>query len=116
MSGVRDDEEEYIDNLDTQNLKKLKHVLMVTTSGNGHCLRLIVFEREGETFQRLWSIDETPSGSGFCRASPKNPEAFATVDGQIVVRIPVFDYNKNIDKSTDIYTYVWTGKKYEHLG
>ena len=116
MSEVFDDEEEYIDNLDTRNLKKLNHVLLVTASGNGHCLKLIVFERHEEAFRYIWSTDETASGAGFCRESPRNPEAFATTDGRIVVRIPVFDYNKNTAKSTDIHTYVWTGKTYEQLG
>jgi hypothetical protein len=116
MSDVPDDEEAYIDNLDTENLKKLNHVLLVTASGNGHCLELTVFERERDEFQRVWSTDGTPSGAGFCRESPRDPEAFASTDGRIVVKIPIFDYNKRTDKSTDIYTYVWTGKKYDFLG
>lgn len=116
MSDVPDDEEAYIDNLDTQNLKKLSHVLLVTASGNGHCLELIVFKRERDEFQHLWSTDETPNGAGFCRESPRNPEAFASADGKIVVRVPVFDYNKGNTKSADIYIYAWNGKTYDFIG
>lgn len=116
MSDVSDDEAAYIDNLDTQNLKKLNHVLLVTASGNGHCLELTVFVRKGDDFQRVWSTEETPSGAGFCRESPKNPEAFASADGRIVVNVPVFDYNKGTTKSADIYVYAWNGKTYDFIG
>lgn len=115
MSDVSDDEEEFIDNLDTQSLKKLNHVLLVTASGNGHCLNLIVFERKINEFQRVWSTNQTPSGAGFCRESPKNPEAFASADGDIAVKVPVFDYNKGIDKTANIYVYAWNGETYHSI-
>lgn len=115
MAEVADDEAAFIDNLDTQNLKKDNHILLVTSSGNGHCLELSVFEPKGESFQRVWSTDETPTGAGFCRESPKNPEAFAS-NGKITVKVPVFDYNKGTDKSVDIYVYSWNGHRYDFTG
>jgi len=115
MANAPDNEAVYIDNLDTHNLKKLNHVLLVTTRGNGHCLGLVVFHRKGDDFQQVWSTDETPNGAGFCRESPKNPEASASADGTITVRIPVFDYNKGNNKSADIYVYAWNGKTYDFI-
>lgn len=113
MADVPDDEAAYIVNLDTENLKTRNHILLVTAGGNGHCLELVVLERKGDGFQRMWSVAGTPGGAGFCRESPTNPEAYATTNGEIVIKIPVFDYNKGTGKATDLYTYVWNGKSYE---
>jgi hypothetical protein len=116
MADAPDDMNAYIDNLDTETLRARNHILLVTASGNGHCLQLAVFEREGDDFELIWSVTGTPDGAGFCRESPNNPEAYATPDGKLVVKVPVFDYSKGAAKATDFYTYIWNGKAYEFAG
>jgi hypothetical protein len=106
----------YIDNLDTETLRARDHILLITASGNGHCLQLTVFARERDDFRLVWSVTGTPSGAGFCRESPINPQAYATPDGKLVVKVPVFDYSKGAAKATDFYTYIWNGKAYEFAG
>lgn len=114
-ADVPDDEAASIVNLDTQNLKVHNHVLLVTAGGNGHCLELVIFNREGNEFRRIWSLGELPGArGGICRESSLDPEAYATPDGKLVVKLPVFDYNSGTAKTTELYTYVWDGKSYEH--
>ncbi len=115
-SDVPDDEAAYIDNIETEGLRSRNHILLVTAGGNGHCLELIIFERKGDDFQRIWSIAEMPSGAGFCRESPLDPQAYAAPNGEIIVKVPVFDYNKGVAKATNFYTYKWSGKTYEFAG
>jgi hypothetical protein len=116
MADVPDDEAVYIDNLDTKTIQARNQVLMVTVGGNGHCLELVIFNREGDNFQRIWSVAETPSGGGLCRESPIDPEAYATSDGRLLVKIPIFDWSKGATAGADIYTYSWNGKDYEFAG
>lgn len=116
MADVPDDEAASVVNLDTENLRTRDQVLLVTASGNGHCLELVVFNREGDDFRRNWSVAEMPSGAGFCRDSPVDPEAYATNDGKLIVKIPAFDYNKGVSKAAKLYTYEWNGKTYEFVG
>jgi hypothetical protein len=56
-----------------------------------------------------------PSGAGYCRESSYNPEAYVK-SGRIVVRIPVFDYQRGVPKATDFYTYAWNGRSYQYVG
>jgi hypothetical protein len=88
-------------------------VLFVTAGGNGHCLELYIFAR-GRTSQLLpiWSREGMPGGAGFCRASPKNPLAYVTGNKNIVVKIPWFDYERDIEKPPEYFRYIWNGRTY----
>ena len=115
LSDVPDDSDTLIDSIDAQSLRPRNQVLLVTASGNGHCLDLYVFERRRKDYRLIWSATEMPSGAGYCREGPYNPEAIVRA-GKIVVKIPVFDYQRGVPKGTDFYTYVWNGKSYRYAG
>jgi len=112
LADVPDDSDTLIDSLDAKSLRSRNQILLVTTSGNGHCLDLYVFERRKDC-RLVWSATEMPSGAGHCRESPYNPEVFVWA-GRIVVKIPVFDYRRGVPKATDFYTYAWNGRSYRY--
>jgi hypothetical protein len=113
LADVPDDSDTLIDSLIVKGLRARNHILLVTTSGNGHCLDLFVFLRKGDGLQRIWAESEMPDGGGFCRASPYNPVAYVSRSGKIIVRIPVFDMIKRKPKATWFYAFVWNGKTYK---
>jgi hypothetical protein len=113
LADVPDDSDTLIDNLVVNRLRARNHILLVTTSGNGHCLDLYVFVRKGNDFQRIWAESEMADGGGFCRASPSNPSAYVDSGGKIIVKVPVFDYIKDKPKAPYLYAFVWNGKTYK---
>jgi hypothetical protein len=115
LANVPDDSDTLIDSLDAKSLRSRNQILLVTTSGNGHCLDLYIFKRGSSNDRFIWSATEMPDGAGYCRASSYNPEAYARA-GKIVVKIPVFDYQRGTPAGTDFYTYVWDGKIYQYGG
>jgi hypothetical protein len=113
VAGVTNDNNAYIDHLDVRGLRARNHILLVTAAGNGHCLELYVFRRRGSSFQRLWSVSGMPEGAGFCRGSPRNPEAYVTRDAKIRVKIDYADYEALLaNVETEYFTYVWNGRTY----
>ncbi len=114
LAGVPDESDTLIDSVDTKRLRSRNQILVVTTSGNGHCLDLYVFERRRKDHRLIWSATGMPSGAGFCRESSYNPEAYVR-RGKIVVKIPVFDYQSGVRKSTDFYSYAWSGNSYRYV-
>ena len=112
LVGVENEADGYIDSIDSKTFKSRHHILVVTAGGNGHCLDLYVFAHRGAEFRRAWAAEE----KGYCRESPKNPESFATADGKIVVKIPVYDYNRQANRAVDFYTYTWNGRTYKYVG
>ena len=112
LVGVENEADGYIDNLDSKTFKTRNHILVVTAGGNGHCLDLYVFTRIGTDFRKAWAAEE----KGYCRESPKNPEGYATRDGKIVVKIPVYDSTRQVERATGFYTYAWNGRTYKYVG
>ena len=115
LANTPDDSDTLVDNLDAKSLRSRNQILLVTTSGNGHCLDLYVFERGIKTFRLIWSATGMPGGAGYCRESSNDPEAYVR-SGRIVVKIPVFDYRRAVPKATHFYTYNWNGKSYRYRG
>ena len=115
LADTSDDSDTLIDSLDAKSLRSRNQVLLVTTSGNGHCLDLYVFERGVKNYRLIWSATGMPSGAGYCRESSNDPAAYVQ-SGRIVVKIPVFDYRRGVPKATDFYTYIWNGRSYRYGG
>jgi hypothetical protein len=113
-ADVPDEEETYIDSLDAKGLRARNQIFLVTAAGNGHCLELFVFARRGSSVRKVWSVSEMPGGAGFCRASPRNPEAFVTRDGRIRVKIDYANYEALLaNVETEYFTYAWNGRTYK---
>ena len=113
VAGVTNDNNAFIDHLDVRGLRARNHILLVTAAGNGHCLELSVFQRRGSSFRRLWSVSGMQDGAGFCRGSPRNPEAYVTRDARIRVKIDYADYEALLaNVETEYFTYVWNGRTY----
>jgi hypothetical protein len=115
LAGTPDDSDTLIDSIDAKSLRSRNQILLVTTSGNGHCLDLYVFGRGIKNYRLIWSAIGMPSGAGYCRESSNDPAAYVR-SGRIVVKIPVFDYRRGAPKATDFYTYIWNGKSYRYVG
>lgn len=78
LADTPDDSDTLIDSLDAKSLRSRNQVLLVTTSGNGHCLDLYIFERGRKDYRLTWSATEMPSGAGYCRESSNDPEAYVS--------------------------------------
>jgi hypothetical protein len=107
--------------LDAASLKQRNHILFAEM-GNGHCMRVHVFERATSGLKEVWSLNEVPrhswspprrSGTGTCSQAAKGPAAHATPDGRIVVEVPTLSdpFVRNLPVST--YSFTWTGATYE---
>jgi hypothetical protein len=115
MAEIADGEKEaYVDKLDVEGLSARNQIFLVTAAGNGHCLGLYVFVKQGvSSFTKVWSPEETPKGGGFCRGSPNNPQAYVTRGGKIQVEIDYADFQRLLaNKETEYFTYAWNGKAY----
>jgi hypothetical protein len=61
--------------------------------------------------RQIWSAN-TSSGVGFCRESPSDPEAFASPEGDMIVRIPIYDYTRRLERSAKTYIFKWNRNTY----
>jgi len=109
-AGVDDESNEHIDFVDAKSLAHRKQVLLVMAGGNGHCLGLFVFQNYAP-YDLVWSTEEVSGGAGMCRESPLNPKALVSA-GRVVVQIPVFDYQRNVSKGSNVYRFEWNGQTY----
>src|SRR5262245_25426969 len=118
LVDIPDDSDSYIDNLDVQTLRFRHQVLLVSAAGNGHCLELNVLALKDGKYERIWSVVETPQGAGFCRQNPRNPEAYATRDGQLLIKIAAgTDWDRGgLSTETWYYTFRWNGQTYNFAG
>jgi hypothetical protein len=115
-SGTSDgkDDDSRIANLDLEGLAERHHVLLVTYAGEKNCLTLTVFNQLSETkFEKLWSVQQPPDGSGFCDTAFGNVDAEAAA-GSIAVRVP----HPLADGSAGftVYNYEWNGIAYRFAG
>jgi hypothetical protein len=93
-----------------------ERILFVSASGNGHCLRVGVYEHRGKSFRELWSVREMPDGAGFCRESPcTNPSASATKKGEVAISIPFRDKTTDVEDCDQVrsFTYRPSRKTYK---
>jgi hypothetical protein len=116
LADISDDVAEFIVNIDTESLRRQGNILFVSAGGNGHCLQIDVFRAELPSFDRVWSAESFPDGSGFCREAPQNPRAYVGPDADIFVDIPVFDYNTNSARGLRRAVYRWNGHSYYFVG
>jgi len=124
LAGISDRSNgEVIKNIDANSLQQHNHILLVET-GNGHCMRLHVFERTLTAFKEIWSLSEMPGrnwpigeignlpGGGICRQGPRDPSGHATTDGRIVVEVPVLSHIGQRTLPVSTYSFRWDGSKY----
>ncbi len=108
------DDPSRIANIDLDGLATHNHVLFVTYLGENNCLTITVLHRLGESkFDKLWSVESTPSGQKFCDTSFGTAEADA-VDGAVLIRVP-----HTVSEGEVIYTqyrYEWNGITYRLAG
>ncbi len=116
MASTADDEKEdesRIANLDLQGLAERHDVLLVTYAGEKNCLTITVFRQLTDTkFNKLWSVQQPPDGTGFCDNANGAADAGA-LNGVINVRVP----HASADGSNYIvYAYEWNGITYHFAG
>jgi hypothetical protein len=108
-----------IANIDAISLKQRNHILVV----EGPCVKLHVIERGASGFTEVWSLRELPRpawkaetpgrpGRGICPQAPRPPSAHATVDGRIVLEVPILLDAFQRTLPADIYSFAWDGAKY----
>jgi hypothetical protein len=111
------DDDSRIDQLDLRALSNRNHVLLVTSSGADHCLRVSVFEVvPANSFRKLWTEEQSPDGEGFC-ATRLGQAKVQVWDGIIDVVIPEAqnaDDARNV--STIVYQYDWKDAEYRYIG
>jgi hypothetical protein len=120
-AGISDDTKgSRISNIDAISLKRRNHILLV----EGPCVKLHVIERGGSGFTEVWSLSELPrpawkSGPaatrpsrGICTQAPRPPSAHATVDGRIVLEVPILLDPFERTLPVDTYFFTWDGSKY----
>jgi hypothetical protein len=110
-----------IEVVDAASLQNRKHVLFVTTGGNGHCLTLYVFGNQGNDKKPLWKLSRFPDG-GICHEYLlPYPTAYARPTGDIIVQVPtgpawvkrerLGDYP--VSTALMVYRYRWDGTTYK---
>ncbi len=108
------DDDSRIANLDVEGLAERHHILLVTYAGEKNCLTLTVFNQLSETkFEKLWSVQQPPDGTGFCDTAFGTAAADAA-NGAIRVRVPHSLADGSI--SYTVYTYEWNGITYRFAG
>jgi hypothetical protein len=108
------DDESRIANLDLEGLAERHHVLQVTYAGEKNCLTLTVFNQLSATkFEKLWSVKQSPNGTGFCDTAFGSAAA-DVAKGVIGVRVPHWVNEGSITYT--VYTYEWNGITYRFTG
>ncbi len=103
------DDESRIAELDLQGLAERHDVMLVTYSGENNCLTITVFRQFSDTkFDKVWSADKAPDGTGFCDTSFGSAKAVAE-NGAITVRVPRSSPNGT---NYTRYRYEWKGITY----
>lgn len=103
-----------IANLDLDGLAARGDVLLVTYAGERNCLTITVFRRLSESkFEKEWSTQQPPDGTGFCDTDFGSAAAEAT-DGIIAVRVPHSVTNGVLTYT--VYAYDWNGVTYRFAG
>lgn len=111
-SNVTDekDDDSRIASLDLDGLAERHEVLLVTYAGERNCLTLTVFRQLSETkFDKLWSAERPPDGTGFCDSDLGSAKAYAE-NGVVLVRVPATTSAAN--SSYTLYRYEWNGITY----
>ena len=104
------DDDSRIANLDLDGLAERHDVLLVTYAGENNCLTLTVFRQLSEVkFDKVWSADKPPNGSGFCDNSFGSAKAYAE-NGAVLVRVPRSTPQGGLDYT--LYRYDWNGITY----
>ena len=115
-----------IKHIDATSLKQRNHILFAE-AGNGHCMRLHVFERTAGAFREVWSLSDMPgpdwpigatassSGRGICQQGPRSPSVHATSEGRIVLEVPILSdpFQRTVPAAT--FSFAWDGSKYIRL-
>jgi len=111
-AGFAEDDQVRIEDLDLRHLSVRKHILLVTTAGNGHCLTLSVVGRKKESMEQVWKADEL-GGAGFCHDGARTGDfqARATEAGVIIVDVPKYANGKYVMPVKQL-VYKWNGHEY----
>jgi hypothetical protein len=108
------DDDSRISNLDLEGLAERHDVLLVTYAGEKNCLTVTVFHQYSEIkFEKLWSVEQPPDGTGFCDTAFASAQAGAQ-DGIINVRVPTSIADGRVKYV--IYAYDWNGITYRLAG
>lgn len=108
------DDDSRIADIDLEGLAERHDVLLVTYAGERNCLTLTVFRQLSESkFEKIWSVEQPPDGTGFCDTDFGNAKADAA-NGVITVRVPRSQSNGSVRYT--IYNYDWNGITYRIAG
>jgi hypothetical protein len=104
------DDDSRIANLDLDGLAERHDVLLVTYAGEKNCLALTVFRQFSESkFEKVWSVEQTPDGAGFCDTSFGSAKAYGE-NGGVMVRVP--HATPDGGATYTLYRYEWNGITY----
>jgi hypothetical protein len=108
------DDDSRIANLDLTGLAERHDALLVTYAGEKNCLTITVFHQLSDIkFSKLWSVERSPDGTGFCDTALGTAYAGAQ-DGVINVRVPTSATDGSVKHV--IYAYDWNGITYRFAG
>lgn len=105
------DDDSRIADIDLEGLAERHEIMLVTYAGENNCLTITVLRQISETkYDKVWSADKPPDGSGFCDSSLGTAKAVAE-KGAIAVRVPRSSPTKDGAIYT-LYAYQWNGITY----
>ena len=108
------DDDSRIASLDLEGLAERHDALLVTYAGEKNCLTITVFRRLSDIkFEKLWSVEQPPDGTGFCDTAFGSADAGAQ-GGIINVRVPTSIADGAVRYV--IYAYDWNGITYRFAG
>jgi hypothetical protein len=113
---IQDDQpSDPIELIDSRSLGR-GQVLLVTNTGDLHCLNVELYGRRwNNAFRKLWSVDATPTNKAFCRPRTcRKPSVSVVKKGEISVMLPraVSPADIACDEN-EVLTYKWRKRSYE---
>jgi hypothetical protein len=104
------DDDSRIADINLDGLAERHDLLLVTYAGEKNCLTLTVFRQFSESkFEKIWSTEQPPDGTGFCDNSLGSAKAYAE-NGAVLVRVPPETQPNAPDYV--LYRYEWNGITY----
>ncbi len=108
-------DESRIADIDLDGLAERHEIMLVTYAGENNCLTITVFRQLSDAkFNKIWSVEQPPDGTGFCDSSLGTAKAVAE-NGAITVRVPRATPTKDGAIYT-LYSYQWNGITYRMAG
>lgn len=109
--GNEADDDSSIDLVDVSSLLSRNQILMVTSAGLPRCITVAVFSSNRPPFSKIWQVEQTPDGRGFC--DKLDTSAAVNVARSGAIEITAVTQSEDAERpEVHTYRYKWDGNSY----